>query len=66
MEQLQDLVHEANYDMRLLAREDLIIRIQAKWRGLIQRRKFLRRLAFLKVNERTFIRIQATWKGMYL
>ena len=45
------------------SQEDKIVRIQRKWRMIVQRRKFLAQLAFFKVNEKTFIKIQAKWKG---
>ena len=45
------------------SQEDKIIKIQAKWRMIVQRRKFMRQLAFFKVSEKTIIRIQAAWKS---
>ena len=55
----------ADYDRWALLKsnEPLIVNLQAHWRAILVRRKFIERLDYLKSHETEVIKLQAQWKG---
>ncbi|KAH0628012.1 hypothetical protein JD844_008660 [Phrynosoma platyrhinos] len=66
-EEIQNIVNQIttdyNREQLWFANEDLIIQLQAKARGLLVRKKYKERKAYLQTQEPSVIKIQACWKG---